>query len=146
MQRFLTSSYLTDDNQMSIVIYMKLGFDTGQCSYKCRSLADSCSKSRMKEKVYVLSNCYLQVNIYKFIQKRFSVDMFSKLNLYLECTIDNSNDTINSFETIDVYNRQVSVLIIALTPRFSKKIPGSLIAIIVVTIAVYLICLLYTSG
>ena len=41
MQRFLTSSYLTDDNQMSIVIYMKLGFDTGQCSYKCRSLADT---------------------------------------------------------------------------------------------------------
>ncbi len=54
----------------------------------------------MKEKVYVLSNCYLQVNIYKFIQKRFSVDMFSTLNLYLECTINNSNDTINSFETI----------------------------------------------
>lgn len=26
--------------------------------------------------------------------------MFSTLNLYLECTIDNSNDTINSFETI----------------------------------------------
>ena len=54
----------------------------------------------MKEKRYVLSNCYLQVNIYKFIQKRFSVDMFSTLNLYLECTIDNSNDTINAFETI----------------------------------------------
>ena len=35
-----------------------------------------------------------------FIQKRFSVDMFSTLNLYLECTIDNSNDTINAFETI----------------------------------------------
>ena len=26
--------------------------------------------------------------------------MFSTLNLYLECTINNSNDTINSFETI----------------------------------------------
>ena len=26
---------------MSIVIYMKLGFDTGQCSYKRRSLADT---------------------------------------------------------------------------------------------------------
>lgn len=26
--------------------------------------------------------------------------MFSTLNLYLECTIDNSNDTINAFETI----------------------------------------------
>ncbi|MEG2151549.1 MAG: SulP family inorganic anion transporter, partial [Bacteroidaceae bacterium] len=31
-----------------------------------------------------------------------------------------------------------SIAIIALTPRFSKKIPGSLIAIIVMTIAVYL--------
>ena len=37
----------------------------------------------------MLSDCYLQVNVYKFIQKRFSVDMFSTLNLYLECSIDN---------------------------------------------------------
>ena len=32
----------------------------------------------------------------------------------------------------------VSILIIAITPKFSKKIPGSLVAIIVVTLAVYL--------
>ena len=32
----------------------------------------------------------------------------------------------------------VSIFIIAITPRFSKKIPGSLIAIIVVTVAVWL--------
>ena len=45
------------------------------------------------------------------------------------------------FDTVNWWNAIVSivsVLIIALTPRFSKKIPGSLIAIIVVTIAVYL--------
>ena len=44
------------------------------------------------------------------------------------------------FDTVNWWNAIVSivsVLIIALTPRFSKKIPGSLIAIIVVTIAVY---------
>ena len=44
-------------------------------------------------------------------------------------------DTINWWNTIVSI---VSVIIIAVTPRFSKKIPGSLIAIIVVTIAVYL--------
>ena len=33
---------------------------------------------------------------------------------------------------------QKSIFIIAITPRFSKKIPGSLIAIIVVTVAVWL--------
>lgn len=44
-------------------------------------------------------------------------------------------DTINWWNTIVSI---VSVIIIAVTPKFSKKIPGSLIAIIVVTIAVYL--------
>ncbi|MEG2513733.1 MAG: sulfate permease [Bacteroidaceae bacterium] len=45
------------------------------------------------------------------------------------------------FATIDWWSAVVgiiSIAIIALTPRFSKKIPGSLIAIIVMTIAVYL--------
>lgn len=46
-----------------------------------------------------------------------------------------------SFDTIDLWSTLVgvaSVAIIALTPRFSKKIPGSLIAIIVMTAAVWL--------
>ena len=45
------------------------------------------------------------------------------------------------FDTVNWWNvivSIVSVFIIAATPRFSKKIPGSLIAIIVVTLAVYL--------
>ena len=44
-------------------------------------------------------------------------------------------DTINWWNTIVSI---VSIFIIAITPRFSKKIPGSLIAIIVVTVAVWL--------
>ncbi len=45
------------------------------------------------------------------------------------------------FATIDPWSTAVgilSIVIIAVTPRFSKKIPGSLIAIIVMTILVYL--------
>ncbi len=45
------------------------------------------------------------------------------------------------FDTINWWNTLVSIIsifIIAITPRFSKKIPGSLIAIIVVTVAVWL--------
>ena len=46
------------------------------------------------------------------------------------------------FDTVYWWNAVVSILsiiIIAITPRFSKKIPGSLIAIIVVTIGVYVL-------
>ena len=45
------------------------------------------------------------------------------------------------FDTVDWWNTAVSlasIAIIALTPRFSKKIPGSLVAIILVTVAVWL--------
>ncbi|MEG1563541.1 MAG: sulfate permease [Bacteroides sp.] len=45
------------------------------------------------------------------------------------------------FDTVNVWNTLVSlasIAIIALTPRVSKKIPGSLIAIVVVTVTVYL--------
>lgn len=45
------------------------------------------------------------------------------------------------FDTINWWNTLVSIgsiAIIAISPRFSKKIPGSLIAIVVVTLAVYL--------
>lgn len=45
------------------------------------------------------------------------------------------SDTINWWNTIVSV---VSIIIIAITPKFSKKIPGSLIAIVVVTAAVYL--------
>ena len=45
-------------------------------------------------------------------------------------------DTINWWNTIMSI---ASIIIIAITPRFSKKIPGSLIAIIVVTAVVYLL-------
>jgi len=45
-------------------------------------------------------------------------------------------DTINWWNTLTSI---ISVFIIAITPKFIKKIPGSLIAIIVVTIAVYLL-------
>lgn len=44
--------------------------------------------------------------------------------------------------TIDLYSTAVgilSIVIIFLTPRFSKKIPGSLIAIVVMTVAVFLL-------
>ena len=46
------------------------------------------------------------------------------------------------FHTIDLWSTFVgvlSVVIIALTPRFSKKIPGSLVAIVVMTVAVWLL-------
>ena len=46
------------------------------------------------------------------------------------------------FDTVNWWNAVVtilSIIIIAITPRFSKKIPGSLIAIIVVTIGVYVL-------
>lgn len=46
------------------------------------------------------------------------------------------------FDTVNWWNAVVSILsiiIIAITPLFSKKIPGSLIAIIVVTIGVYVL-------
>ncbi len=46
------------------------------------------------------------------------------------------------FHTINWWNTAVSILsiiIIAVTPRFSKKIPGSLVAIILVTVGVYLL-------
>lgn len=45
------------------------------------------------------------------------------------------------FDTVNRWNALVSfasIFIIAITPKFSKKIPGSLVAIIVVTLAVYL--------
>ena len=45
------------------------------------------------------------------------------------------------FDTVNWWNTLVSVVsiaIIALTPKFSKKVPGSLIAIVVVTLAVWL--------
>lgn len=46
------------------------------------------------------------------------------------------------FDTVNWWNVVVSVasiFIIAITPKFSKKIPGSLVAIVLVTVAVYLI-------
>lgn len=45
------------------------------------------------------------------------------------------------FDTVNWWNALVSfvsIFIIAITPKFSKKIPGSLIAIVIVTLAVYL--------
>lgn len=49
---------------------------------------------------------------------------------------------IQDFHTADLWSSVVgvvSVLIIAVTPRFSKKIPGSLVAIIVMTVAALLL-------
>ena len=46
------------------------------------------------------------------------------------------------FDTVNWWNALVSVVsvfIIAITPKFSKKVPGSLVAIILVTVAVYLL-------
>lgn len=46
------------------------------------------------------------------------------------------------FGTVNWWNTIISIIsivIIAVTPKFSKKIPGSLIAIVVVTLAVYLL-------
>jgi SulP family sulfate permease len=48
---------------------------------------------------------------------------------------------IKHFDTVNWWNALVSlvsILIIAITPKFSKKIPGSLIAIVLVTVGVYL--------
>ena len=45
------------------------------------------------------------------------------------------------FDTVNWWNaivRYASVFIIAITPKFSKKVPGSLVAIVLVTIVVYL--------
>ena len=47
---------------------------------------------------------------------------------------------VRHFDTVNWWNALVSVvsvLIIALTPKFSKKIPGSLVAIVLVTVGVY---------
>ncbi len=44
-------------------------------------------------------------------------------------------DTVNWWNAIVSF---VSVFIIAITPKFSKKVPGSLVAIVLVTLAVYL--------
>ena len=44
-------------------------------------------------------------------------------------------DTVNWWNAIVSF---VSVFIIAITPKFSKKIPGSLVAIVLVTVVVYL--------
>lgn len=44
------------------------------------------------------------------------------------------------FDTVNWWNAavsMVSIVFIALTPKFSKKIPGSLVAIVIVTLAVY---------
>lgn len=49
---------------------------------------------------------------------------------------------IQNFGTIDLWSTLVgvlSVVVIAITPRFSKKIPGSLIAIVLMTLAAYLL-------
>ncbi len=49
---------------------------------------------------------------------------------------------IRHFGTIDIWSALVgilSVLIIAVTPKFSRKIPGSLVAIVVMTVVVYLL-------
>lgn len=49
---------------------------------------------------------------------------------------------VRHFHTIDLWSTLVgvlSVVIIALTPRFSKKVPGSLVAIIVMTVGVWLL-------
>ena len=48
----------------------------------------------------------------------------------------------NNFSTVDLWSSVigiVSVVIIMLTPKFSKKIPGSLVAIIVMTVAALLL-------
>ncbi len=48
----------------------------------------------------------------------------------------------NHFDTINWWNTIVSIasiIIIAITPKFSKKIPGSLIAIIAITLLVYVL-------
>lgn len=49
---------------------------------------------------------------------------------------------VSHFHTIDLWSTLVgvlSVVIIALTPRFSKKVPGSLVAIVVMTVGVWLL-------
>ena len=58
-------------------------------------------------------------------------DFFAKWNIYLD-----------NFSTIDIWTTVIAVLsivIIVVTPRILKKVPGSLIAIIVMTLATYLL-------
>lgn len=63
------------------------------------------------------------------IEGKLPGDFLSKWVVYLQ-----------NFSTLDWVTTAVgllSILIIALTPKFSKKVPGSLVAIIVMTIGVY---------
>lgn len=63
------------------------------------------------------------------IEGKLPGDFLSKWVVYLQ-----------NFSTLDWVTTAVgllSILIIALTPKFSKKVPGSLVAIIVITIGVY---------
>lgn len=63
------------------------------------------------------------------IEGKMPGDFLSKWLIYFQ-----------NFESIDVITTAVgiiSILVIVLTPKISKKIPGSLVAIIVMTIAVY---------
>lgn len=74
----------------------------------------------------------------------------TQLKDFFGLTVDNvSGDFIEKwivyvrhFHTIDLWSTLVgvlSVVIIALTPRFSKKVPGSLVAIVVMTVGVWLL-------
>ena len=66
----------------------------------------------------------------QFGDEKVPGDFIGKWNLYFK-----HFDTVNWWNAIVSF---VSVFIIAITPKFSKKIPGSLVAIVVVTLAVYL--------
>lgn len=63
------------------------------------------------------------------IEGKLPGDFLSKWVVYLQnfCTLDWVTTAVGL----------LSILIIALTPKFSKKVPGSLVAIIVMTIGVY---------
>ena len=66
----------------------------------------------------------------QFGEEKVPGDFIGKWMLYFK-----HFDTVNWWNAIVSF---VSVFIIAITPKFSKKIPGSLVAIVFVTLAVYL--------
>ena len=66
----------------------------------------------------------------QFGEEKVPGDFIGKWLLYFK-----HFDTVNWWNAIVSF---VSVFIIAITPKFSKKIPGSLVAIVFVTLAVYL--------
>ncbi len=113
----------------------------GRCSpYIIRSV-----QARSRYQVYSVSHYrrfhqrYCRYHFY-YADCRYLRPVLSEVKKYREI-LSEMDDLFPSFryrELVEYHCKYCQHHIIAITPRFSKKIPGSLIAIIVVTVAVYL--------